>query len=222
MQTNLDIKMWVKTPDTVLNWALWLMALWLLFASGGSYLGMILSPYIPFMVMLILALVLKLAILFTSKKWSKIEGLNVVLFILFTTLSGLTLYPILMMSLASSAVADVALQAFMASAGLFMVMWVLGWSTKKDLTSLWWLLLTALITVIIAWVINFFFFSSMVSFIISSISILIFAGFTAYDIQKIKIGWYDNAIEAWINLYLDFINLFVNLFYILLSLMWND
>jgi FtsH-binding integral membrane protein len=123
-----------------------------------------------------------------------------------------------MMSLASSAILDIAIQAFMASAWLFMVMWVLGWTTKKDLTSLWWILSAALIVIIIAWLINLFFFSSIVSFIISCVAVIIFAGFTAYDMQQIKNWWYENAIEAGINLYLDFINLFVNLFYILLSL----
>ncbi|MCT4616843.1 MAG: Bax inhibitor-1/YccA family protein [Candidatus Gracilibacteria bacterium] len=208
----------VKTAGGVLNGALAFMALGLVFASAGAYLGMLISPYVPFVAMIIGALILKLILYFTVKKWSKIQGLNVLLFITFTMLSGLTLYPILMMSLASSAILDIAIQAFMASAGLFMVMGVLGWTTKKDLTSLGGILSAALIVIIIAGLINLFFFSSIVSFIISCVAVIIFAGFTAYDMQQIKNGGYENAIEAGINLYLDFINLFVNLFYILLSL----
>jgi len=212
----------VQTAENVLNWALAFMAIGLIFAAWGSYLGMLMAPYIPYTVMIIWALVLKLSLLFTVKKWSKKEWLNIALFTIFTTLGWITLYPILAMSLASSAIAGIAMQAFMASAGIFMVLAVLGWTTKKDLTKLWGILMAALITIIIVWIINLFFFSSMVSFITSCASVLIFAGFTAYDIGQIKNWGYDNAIEAWINLYLDFINLFVNLFYILLSLFGND
>ena len=81
------------------------------------------------------------------------------------------------------------------------------------------LLLMALIGVIIAGVVNMFLKSSVMGFVISFISVIIFSGLTAYDVQKIKKLSEDTGIDAYnrsklgimgaLTLYLDFINLFL-------------
>ncbi len=110
---------------------------------------------------------------------------------------------------------------FFASAAMFGVMALLGYTTKTDLTKLGNILIMALIGIIIAGLINMFLRSSGMSYIISFISVIIFTGLTAYDVQKLKeIGTQvENGTEAAakmsimgaLTLYLDFINLFLAL-----------
>ena len=110
---------------------------------------------------------------------------------------------------------------FFASAAMFGIMALLGYTTKTDLTKLGSILIMALIGIIIAGLINMFLQSSGLSYIISFISVIVFTGLTAYDVQKLKeIGTQvENGTEAAskmsimgaLTLYLDFINLFLAL-----------
>jgi FtsH-binding integral membrane protein len=107
--------------------------------------------------------------------------------------------------------------AFMGAAVLFTTMSLYGYFTKRDLSGIGDMLLVALIAIIIASVINIFIGSTVMQMVISAIAILIFLGFTAYDTQQIRemvsSGEEDPAVEILgaLNLYLDFINLFLNL-----------
>ena len=110
-------------------------------------------------------------------------------------------------------------KVFMITAVVFGVMATLGYTTKTDLSKMGSILMMALVGVIISSLINMFMQSSTFDYIISGISVLIFTGLTAYDMQKIKrIGAgveYGTAeagklaIMGALNLYLDFINLFL-------------
>lgn len=110
---------------------------------------------------------------------------------------------------------------FFASAAMFGTMALLGYTTKTDLTKLGSILIMALVGIIVAGLINMFIGSSGLSYIISFVSVIIFTGLTAYDVQKIKeIGnQVENGTEAAakmsimgaLTLYLDFINLFLAL-----------
>jgi len=97
---------------------------------------------------------------------------------------------------------------------------MVGSFIKKDLSGLGKFFLIALIGIIIASIVNIFVMSSMMDFWISVIGVLLFAGLTAYDSQKIKqmIEVYGNemndstqkiALMGALSLYLDFINLFL-------------
>ncbi|WP_196892343.1 Bax inhibitor-1/YccA family protein [Aureivirga marina] len=111
---------------------------------------------------------------------------------------------------------------FFITAGTFGAMSAYGYYTKKDLTSWGRLLMMALIGLIIASIVNIFFFSSTLYWITSFAGVIIFVGLTAYDTQKIKqmglqIAQGDTemeqkgAIMGALSLYLDFINLFIYL-----------
>lgn len=112
-------------------------------------------------------------------------------------------------------------QIFLISAGMFGAMAILGYTTKTDLTKLGSLLIMALFGIIIASVINIFVGSHGMSLVISFISVIVFTGLTAYDVQKIKeLGMKVEAgtestaklsILASMNIYLDFINIFLAL-----------
>jgi FtsH-binding integral membrane protein len=108
--------------------------------------------------------------------------------------------------------------AFLGAAVLFGVMSIYGYFTKKDLSGMGQMLFIALIAIIIASLINLFIGSTVMQMVISAIAIVIFLGFTAYDTQQIREavsveGEDTTAVEVLgaLNLYLDFINLFVNL-----------
>ena len=107
--------------------------------------------------------------------------------------------------------------AFMSAAVLFGVMSFYGYFTKKSLDSLGQFMFIGLIAIIIASLINIFIGSTLMQMVISAIAVIIFLGLTAYDTQKIReLVSYDTAegnaeIVGALTLYLDFINLFLNL-----------
>ena len=111
-------------------------------------------------------------------------------------------------------------RVFFITAGTFAGMSLYGYTTKKDLTSWGSFLFMGLIGVVIAMVVNIFLQSSALHFLISAVGVIVFVGLTAYDTQKIKelyMGSDDRetmgkkAIMGALNLYLDFINLFIML-----------
>jgi FtsH-binding integral membrane protein len=106
--------------------------------------------------------------------------------------------------------------AFMAAAVLFATMSMYGYFTKKNLDSVGQFMFVGLIAIIIASVINIFIGSSVAQMVISALAIVIFLGLTAYDTQKIRelvsVDTNGNTeVVGALTLYLDFINLFLNL-----------
>ena len=138
------------------------------------------------------------------------------LFVLYSVINGATLSFIFAIYTMSS-IASV----FFITAGTFAVMAVIGYTTKKDLTSMGKILFMALIGIIIATIVNIFLKSTGLEMIVSYLGVLIFVGLTAYDSQKIKQmllmapdageGAQKIALLGALSLYLDFVNLFIYL-----------
>ena len=138
------------------------------------------------------------------------------LFVLYSVINGATLSFIFAIYTMSS-IASV----FFITAGTFAVMAVIGYTTKKDLTSMGKILFMALIGIIIATIVNIFLKSTGLQMIVSYLGVLIFVGLTAYDSQKIKQmllmapdageGAQKIALLGALSLYLDFVNLFIYL-----------
>ncbi len=107
--------------------------------------------------------------------------------------------------------------AFMGAAVLFGTMSAYGYFTKTNLDSMGKFMFVGLIAIIIASLINIFIGSTLVQMVVSALAIIIFLGLTAYDTQKIReqimySNFDDGAeISGALTLYLDFINLFLNL-----------
>ena len=106
--------------------------------------------------------------------------------------------------------------AFMGAAILFGVMSGYGYFTKRSLDSLGKFMFVGLIAIIIASIVNIFIGSTVMQMVISALAIIIFLGLTAYDTQKIReelsVEATDVAeIRGALTLYMDFINLFINL-----------
>lgn len=139
------------------------------------------------------------------------------LFILYAAVNGLTLSFIFAVYSPEAIVTT-----FAVTAGTFGAMAVIGTITKKDLTSLGNLFFMALLGLIIASVVNLFCANSTLYWICTYAGILIFVGLTAYDANKIKMmyiqaGTDDRetvrkiAVIGALQLYLDFVNLFLYL-----------
>lgn len=109
-------------------------------------------------------------------------------------------------------------QTFLITAIAFGGLSLFGYTTKKDLTAMGSFLLVGLIGLIIASIVNIFLQSSMMSFIVSVLGVLIFAGLIAFDTQRLKMTYYElggnqTAMGVATNfgalsLYINFINLF--------------
>jgi FtsH-binding integral membrane protein len=109
--------------------------------------------------------------------------------------------------------------AFMGAAILFGVMSGYGYFTKQSLDSLGKFMFVGLIAIVIASIVNIFIGSSVMQTVISALAIIIFLGLTAYDTQKIREEVsYDTdgiaEIRGALTLYLDFINIFLNLLHL--------
>lgn len=112
-------------------------------------------------------------------------------------------------------------RAFFITAAMFGGMSMFGYATKRDLTGMGHFLIMGVWGLIIASLVNLFLHSSGLSFAISVISVFAFTGLIAYDTQKLKSIYYyagghaetlaRTAIMGALNLYLDFINLFMSL-----------
>lgn len=143
------------------------------------------------------------------------------LFALYSILNGVTM-SVLFVAFTSASIA----QTFFITAGTFGAMSLVGFTTKKDLTSMGSLFFMALIGLIIASLVNIFWQNSVLYWVISYVGVLLFVGLTAYDTQKIKQMVYAHgnevnettqklALLGSLTLYLDFINLFIYLLRIL-------
>jgi hypothetical protein len=134
-----------------------------------------------------------------------------ILFILYSFVTGLTFSSIFIVYEMSSII-----YVFLITAIVFGILSFIGYTTNVDLTKMGTYLLIGLIAVLISTIINIFVGNGTFEIIICIISVLVFLGFTAYDVQKIKqlSNYYDEnsiAIIGALELYLDFINIFLDL-----------
>jgi len=147
----------------------------------------------------------------------KIQSLSMVaaqgLFFGFSALVGLSISSIFLVYDIGSIT-----QVFFITAAAFGSLSLYGYTTKRDLRPLGTFLFIGLIGLILASIVNLFTQSSAMQFAISVIGVLIFAGLTAYDTQNIKAMYYEGdsadsrgrkIVMGALNLYLDFINMFL-------------
>lgn len=144
------------------------------------------------------------------------------LFYVFSAVMGLSLSSIFLVFTGQSII-----QVFLITAISFAGLSLVGYTTKKDLSAMGAFLIMGLIGLVVASIVNMFMQSGAMAFAISVVGVLIFAGLTAYDTQRIKNTYLEMAhsgdqewlgkaaIMGALSLYLDFINLFVMLLQLL-------
>ena len=135
-------------------------------------------------------------------------------FWLYSALMGASIAPIMLVYTGESIT-----RVFLITAAMFGGMSIYGYTTKRDLTSMGSFLFMGLIGLIVASIVNIFWASSALYFAVSVAGVAIFVGLTAYDVQKIRNMYVENnedlagraAVSGALNLYMDFINLFLYL-----------
>mgnify|MGYP000255169640 CR=1 FL=1 len=155
-------------------------------------------------------------VLFLSFKINTIQYSTAqALFWLYAALNGVA-FSVIFLAYTYESIARV----FFITAGTFAAMSLYGYTTRKDLTAWGSFLFMGLIGIIIASLVNLFVASSMLQFMVSVIGVIVFTGLTAYDTQNIKNTYIEGsstevagkrAIFGALQLYLDFINLFMML-----------
>ena len=180
----------------------------LLFANSGMAAQVMATPLRWVIMLAPLAFVMVMS--FGVNRLS--TGTLQLLFWAFATAMGLSMSTIFLVYTGTSIA-----QTFFAVSAAFMGLSLYGYTTKKDLSGFGTFLIMGVVGLLVAMVINLFLQSPAMQMAISAIGVLIFAGLTAYDTQKIKSMYAHVAgtdmmgktiIMGALNLYLDFINMF--------------
>ena len=180
----------------------------MVFANTAFGVGIMTSPLRWLIILSPLAIVFAMSFGVNRMKTSTIQAL----FWAFATLMGMSMSTIFMVYTGTSIA-----QTFFAVAAAFMGLSLYGYTTKKDLSGFGTFLIMGVIGLLVAMVINLFLQSPAMQLAISAIGVLLFAGLTAYDTQKIKsmyayVAGTDmlgkTVIMGALTLYLDFINMF--------------
>ncbi len=151
-------------------------------------------------------------VLYLSVRVEKIAPATAaILFLVYSAMVGVTSSTIFLIYTGASIVS-----AFVMAAGMFGAMALFGSFTKRSLAGVGQFMFMGLIGIIIASIVNIFWFNDALNFVISVIGVLVFTGLTAWDAQRLKqmavslpdgrVGSY--AVVGALSLYLDFINLF--------------
>ena len=204
-----------------MNWVYLWMSLGLFISAGVAYMinanpawqMMIAKNQMIFMVLVIAQLACVFAFRTVMRKCST-QALAA-LFLFYCALTGVT-FSVILLIYTKAAIT----QAFLTTAGSFLALSIFGFTTKKDLSAIGHFCFIGLIGIVIASLLSFFIPSMqgyVTNMVISSIGVLVFAGLMAYDTQKIKksyelsgqVPFQKLALSGALNLYLDFINMFL-------------
>lgn len=177
-----------------------------------AVIGMLIGTMVPpalFMPLMVVEFIMILSAFLLRKKKSVGYGF----LFAFAFISGITTYPIVAYYLATSG-AKVVLSAFTATLVIFAVMSFVGTKTKKDLSFLSGILMTALLALVVIGLINIFSpFSSTALFVASIIGTVVFSLYIMFDFNRMKrMEFTEEAVPMLaLSLFLDFINLFLEL-----------
>jgi FtsH-binding integral membrane protein len=182
----------------------------MLFAQSGMAAQILGGPGLMKYVIMFAPLAFVMVLSFGINRLS--TGTAQLLFWAFATVMGLSMASIFLVFTGTSIA-----QTFFATAAAFAGLSLFGYTTKKDLSGLGTFLIMGVVGLLVAMVINIFLQSTVMQLAISAIGVLIFAGLTAYDTQKIKsmyayVAGTDmmgkTVIMGALSLYLDFVNMF--------------
>ncbi|GAA7409272.1 Bax inhibitor-1/YccA family protein [Helicobacter pylori] len=184
----------------------------LLLATIGALLGLMnFQAVVQYKwVFFIAEIVALFGLMFSKSK----PGLNLFMLFAFTSLSGVTLVPLLGMVIAKAGLGAI-WQALGMTTIVFGLMSVYALKTKNDLANMGKMLFIALIVVVVCSLINLFLGSPMFQVVIAGASAVLFSLYIAYDTQNIVKGMYDSPIDAAVSLYLDFLNVFISILQII-------
>ena len=182
----------------------------MLFASSGMAEQVLMGPGLLKYLIMFSPLAFILVLSFGINRLS--TGATQALFWVFATVMGLSMASIFLVFTGQSIA-----MTFFATAAAFVSLSLWGYTTKKDLSAFGTFLIMGVVGLLVAMLINLFVQSTAFQMAISFIGVLIFAGLTAYDTQRIKSLYFHvagtdmmgkTAIMGALSLYLDFVNMF--------------
>lgn len=209
-----------EAPQALVSDALWKTYRWMAaglgvtglvamgVASSEAALDIILGNRAVYWVLILAQLGLVMA--FNSVAARASTAVVAAMFFLYAALTGCTLSVIFLVYTMSS-IGTV----FFVTAGAFAGLSVFGLVTKRDLSPIGRFAIFALIGLVLAMVANMFIASSGLNLLVSVVGVLLFAGLTAYDTQKLKQLFAHGEVNAnlplvgALTLYLDFVNMFL-------------
>lgn len=181
----------------------------LLFATLGALLGLMNFEIViqNKWVFFIAEIIAFFGLMFSKGK----PGLNVALLFVFTTLSGVTLVPLLGFVITTKGGLSAVWQALGMTTIIFGIMSIYALKTTRDLANMGKMLFIALIVVVVCSLVNIFLGSPVMQVAIAGACAILFSLFVAYDTQNMVRGLYDSPVDAAVSLYLDFLNIFVSI-----------
>ncbi len=183
----------------------------------GSFIAskpsMILDIFKPSTVLILGIVELVIVIFLTARIHKMNPSTAKIMFILYSFVSGITFSSIFVVYNISSII-----YVFLATSLLMLIFSLIGYFTKMDLTKIGTFLFMAIIGILLMCIINIFVNSAEFNFAICVISVIVFVIYIAFDVQKIKRIYLSGSMEedniaiyGALQLYLDFINIFLDL-----------
>jgi FtsH-binding integral membrane protein len=213
LESSIDLQAIMRQVYIWMGLGMFLTAFVAYMTANSTLINLALNPVVM-LVAILAEFGMVLGISFGLSRLS--SGVATLLFFAYAALNGFTLSIVLL----EFSIASVFL-AFAATAALFVVMSVIGYTTRVDLTKIGTFLMMGVIGLVIAMLINMFVGSGPLDMLISVVGILIFTGLTAFDTQRIgrmaaqmnmQVGGEAEVkfgIIGALKLYLDFINMFL-------------
>ncbi len=202
----------ISSDTPFINRVLFYFGLAILVSALGTYVGFtyLIGYFIMHPASIWVVFALELVLIFTSRLWSQRRPLNYLLFAFFAFLSGLTMVPLLASIIIEAGGFDIIVKALAATTLVFSAAAIYGWVTNRNLSGLRGFLTLALIGMIIVSVIGIFIpWNSAFEMVFCLIGVVVFSGYTMYDIQRIKVMPESSPMDAALMLYLDIFNLFL-------------
>ena len=201
--------------DKVLRNTYLLLSMTLLFSAFVSYMTMGISPIAGLICMLV-----AFGVLFLLKATCE-SAAGIPVMFLFTGLLGAGIAPTIN-HYAVNMGPDVIYQALGATAFIFFTLSAYVLTTKKDFSFMGGFLFIGLLVMVVAGIANIFFAIPALSLALSAAGVLIFSGYILYDTSRIIHGGETNYIMAAAGLYLNILNLFLDLLHLLAAFSGDD
>ncbi len=210
--TDLASQVQTRVSPNFYNKVYSLFALAILVTGLGVYAGFhyLLPVFLANPAFMFVFFIGELALILTSRLWSKREPLNYLLFSLFTFASGVTVVPLIASFAAEFGGFDIIYRALFATTATFLAMALVGTRIKTPLLGLSGFLTMGLIGLLVVSILGIFFpWGNTGEMVFSGLGVGLFALYTMVDLNRMAYYPEDQYIHAAMQLYLDIFNLFI-------------
>jgi FtsH-binding integral membrane protein len=181
-------------------------------SAAGTFIGLnYLAAFFlanPFLMYVLFAA--ELILIFTSRLWSERRPINYLLFSAFAFITGITIVPLIALFMMEFQGVQIIIKALLATTAMFTATALFGWVTKWNLSGLRGFLMASLIGIIVVSILGIFIpWGNSFEMFFAGFGVILFSGYTMYDIQQIKSTPGLSPIDAALRLYLDIFNLFI-------------